>query len=123
MALTRFQSTPPVKAATFFPRGARQSMSISIHAAREGGDNISANSASKTIISIHAAREGGDPMTRPQHSPVSISIHAAREGGDWKAALKTAATRISIHAAREGGDALAFCMCLLYIGNFNPRRP
>ena len=35
-------------------------MAISIHAAREGGDNIVPPYGNKTIISIHAAREGGD---------------------------------------------------------------
>ena len=55
-----FQSTPPVKAATWLavrPLGRHQ---ISIHAAREGGDP---NRLHRTIycrISIHAAREGGD---------------------------------------------------------------
>ena len=34
----RFQSTPPVKAATRLPYGGRQKNEISIHAAREGGD-------------------------------------------------------------------------------------
>ncbi len=102
-------------------------------------------------ISIHAAREGGDQDGRQPLAPVRISIHAAREGGDkanpqlkgeWesfqstppvKAATRNilgimrpirfqstppvkAATRqcicraqggsISIHAAREGGDIM-----------------
>ena len=33
---------------------------ISIHAAREGGDESAENFVRKLIISIHAAREGGD---------------------------------------------------------------
>ena len=57
-------------------------MSISIHAAREGGDDdCTANGACFTI-SIHAAREGGDPATATTATTGSISIHAAREGGD-----------------------------------------
>ena len=36
-----FQSTPPVKAATAAVFRRRQSLSISIHAAREGGDAVS----------------------------------------------------------------------------------
>ena len=33
-------------------------------------------------ISIHAAREGGDPILDWTDEDVWISIHAAREGGD-----------------------------------------
>ena len=36
--VTRFQSTPPVKAATFTSENGLYSLIISIHAAREGGD-------------------------------------------------------------------------------------
>ena len=97
------------------------------------------------IISIHAAREGGDQMrsfTTPifqvfqSTPPVKaatvavapfegfsfISIHAAREGGDFNFNLKTEQTIISIHAAREGGDTVAESCgrCKRY---FNPRRP
>ena len=81
---------------------------ISIHAAREGGDsklyiinfqffgfqstppvkaatNTNAESNISGIISIHAAREGGDCQKSPFFSIVTISIHAAREGGDHSA--------------------------------------
>ena len=59
----------------------------------------------KFFISIHAAREGGD-----DHGPhdffyfCPISIHAAREGGDKYDIRYSTSVRISIHAAREGGD-------------------
>ena len=33
-------------------------------------------------ISIHAAREGGDDGSQKADAPLRISIHAAREGGD-----------------------------------------
>ena len=57
-------------------------------------------------ISIHAAREGGDRIRFIlRQSGLPISIHAAREGGDRLWALYPQARRISIHAAREGGDA------------------
>ena len=56
----RFQSTPPVKAATT-------------------GDCIY---AMDDIISIHAAREGGDVKAPAWVPAYKISIHAAREGGD-----------------------------------------
>ena len=81
----------------------------------------------KQIISIHAAREGGDAITAfmlfsvcvfqstpPVKAATSysietpidgaISIHAAREGGDGFCNRAFWRARISIHAAREGGD-------------------
>ena len=33
-------------------------------------------------ISIHAAREGGDQQKAAENQAAQISIHAAREGGD-----------------------------------------
>ena len=56
----KFQSTPPVKAATMDGRIYRKFARISIHAAREGGDVYVLGTAELTDISIHAAREGGD---------------------------------------------------------------
>ena len=38
-----------------------------------------------TIISIHAAREGGDNGNGNNGNGFGISIHAAREGGDRSA--------------------------------------
>ena len=55
-----FQSTPPVKAATLPLKRKLGLLSISIHAAREGGDPPSAWCCLLGYISIHAAREGGD---------------------------------------------------------------
>ena len=39
------------------------------------------------VISIHAAREGGDEVNYEQTIYYWISIHAAREGGDNDARL------------------------------------
>ena len=55
-----FQSTPPVKAATFTFRCRSPLVVISIHAAREGGDVLDVIFKVVNDISIHAAREGGD---------------------------------------------------------------
>ena len=61
-----FQSTPPVKAATHECKNCKRLETISIHAAREGGDgNMKIINASYRIISIHAAREGGDNVILP----------------------------------------------------------
>ena len=96
-------------------------------------------------ISIHAAREGGDQKEEIDYTADRISIHAAREGGDqgvwlWmsslvqfqstppvKAATNTrhcnfGTTVISIHAAREGGDTFGFAVNACN-SDFNPRRP
>ena len=77
-----FQSTPPVKAATVKTVPSPSIQSISIHAAREGGDKKGVLSLGETIISIHAAREGGDAVNYRNKNLSNISIHAAREGGD-----------------------------------------
>ena len=57
---------------------------ISIHAPREGGDGIFADTpCANTGISIHAPREGGDTQLDLVFAfPKPISIHAPREGGD-----------------------------------------
>ena len=55
-----FQSTPPVKAATFRNNSIAHVTGISIHAAREGGDDGLDPAPIIHYISIHAAREGGD---------------------------------------------------------------
>ena len=57
----RFQSTPPVKAATMMSLHVAKTNDISIHAAREGGDALRrVRGSQNSQISIHAAREGGD---------------------------------------------------------------
>ena len=56
-----FQSTPPVKAATVAAVLSAAFHFISIHAAREGGDDFHLFAVVHQDISIHAAREGGDP--------------------------------------------------------------
>ena len=55
-----FQSTPPVKAATYAVAILAAAVGISIHAAREGGDGEKGKNCESSRISIHAAREGGD---------------------------------------------------------------
>ena len=72
-----------MKAATSFSPYSQVGQLISIHAAREGGDETGGGFvAIELLISIHAAREGGDPRTSPHQQRLLISIHAAREGGD-----------------------------------------
>ena len=81
-AAAKFQSTPPVKAATAAEKSFLAMMAISIHAAREGGDPVMIALYNDVFISIHAAREGGDRRGLNGRIIKNISIHAAREGGD-----------------------------------------
>ena len=76
-----------MKAATSTRRHPKMKSRISIHAAREGGDNHTHDQLQHRIISIHAAREGGDDKLSCEHAWYPISIHAAREGGDVNAPL------------------------------------
>ena len=94
-----------MKAATIWDYCSNNKITISIHAAREGGD-CRALAAKKLgmKISIHAAREGGDYGKTSYKDMDDISIHAAREGGDPDIDVDSLTKGISIHAAREGGD-------------------
>ena len=73
-------------------------------------------------ISIHAAREGGDKPKGAVPFAAYISIHAAREGGDGFYPHSAVIARISIHAAREGGDVTLWAV-YARTTYFNPRRP
>ena len=53
-----------MKAATALKDFSSISWRISIHAAREGGDDIIPKTLDRITISIHAAREGGDGDTQ-----------------------------------------------------------
>ena len=58
------------------------------------------------VISIHAPREGSDDLAPDDAITGGISIHAPREGSDNLAHLAVfRQTLISIHAPREGSDA------------------
>ena len=94
-----------MKAATFCKLFVFITFTISIHAAREGGDSSGMSFPNKCNISIHAAREGGDIM----RTLVIIKFVIFQSTPPVKAAtsLVNAADKssfISIHAAREGGD-------------------
>ena len=140
-----FQSTPPVKAATTLGFGSRDRKAISIHAAREGGDEndrfaqprgklfqstppVKAATLSfltlplLLTISIHAAREGGDDAV--QHVIISFAFQSTPpvKAATVSARVFRLFTAISIHAAREGGDRSRFPIFRRQ-NDFNPRRP
>ena len=75
---------------------------------REGGDVRGLEDAANRVdISIHAPREGGDDVYAQIMAKLNISIHAPREGGDVAVDMPAGGGGdISIHAPREGGDSL-----------------
>ena len=140
-----FQSTPPVKAATRTAETLTIYKKISIHAAREGGDEVrglparsrglfqSTPPVKAATVTLTATDKGAGFQSTPPVKAATvaqsavcrqadISIHAAREGGDWDNIPDDASDAISIHAAREGGDPFQRLLALKHV-YFNPRRP
>ena len=104
-ARARFQSTPPVKAATQEAVVDAGLYEISIHAAREGGDAMFTLSvAAGFLFQSTPPVKAATPSRSRNLSSNGISIHAAREGGDEVYGELYYPDKISIHAAREGGD-------------------
>ena len=62
-----FQSTLPVRGATKPGIQRIRIKGISIHAPREGSDEVMRQKAAKSGISIHAPREGSDSETAQRH--------------------------------------------------------
>ena len=80
---------------------------ISIHAPREGGDDISLNPKRFRYISIHAPREGGDVAAHDLGGVVIISIHAPREGGDISVAAQLWAVVVAFQSTPPARGATA----------------
>ena len=123
-----FQSTPPARGATWLdnwygcrswdfnprpPRGGRprrkrrtkRKIPISIHAPREGGDQILPGDFSTKGLFQSTPPARGATIAQCVKQLVSfISIHAPREGGDRMLSISPDMLDISIHAPREGGD-------------------
>ena len=122
--MMRFQSTPPVKAATIV-----RTSFVSCVSAFQSTPPVKAATASlfsrsiKQAISIHAAREGGDTVTSCSSPSYDISIHAAREGGDHHTpAFKRLI--ILFQSTPPVKAATLICVRLIHkLNHFNPRRP
>ena len=123
-----FQSTPPARGATVIGSIYRAAHHISIHAPREGGDELSLNKVStppifqstppargatrecipcgktKKYFNPRPPRGGRRQWHNSEVVRQGISIHAPREGGDDYRAWVWEYLTISIHAPREGGD-------------------
>ena len=101
----QFQSTPPVKAATFNDCMADHACFISIHAAREGGDGLHMVNCNNTLRfqstpPVKAATLGADYAPSGLVFQSTPPVKAATRVDDDGMPVAT----ISIHAAREGGD-------------------
>ena len=74
-------------------------------------------------ISIHAAREGGDPANSARVYPPKLfqSTPPVKAATVASGAVREAVS-ISIHAAREGGDGSTYADSKAG-KHFNPRRP
>ncbi len=128
-----FQSTPPVRGATFTALQAVGCVTVSIHAPREGSDVRSdgpiASAAEKfqSTPPVRGATKMGTGQqvlsTKFQSTPPvrgatstwassrrnkrTVSIHAPREGSDLivaPLAVRHQFIQVSIHAPREGSD-------------------
>ena len=143
----RFQSTPPVGAATHI--GApRKRHAENFNPRRPWGrrHNATATSQASINISIHAARGGGDiikdsddqrsdlfqstpPVGAATCAKVAalrskpISIHAARGGGDLRTASACDGLQSFQSTPPVGAATLSTTEHICTTKNFNPRRP
>ena len=142
----QFQSTLPVRGATFASSHSLTFGYISIHAPRAGSDYATHSVRRTVLITIHAPRAGSD-VSKVYGSVFSlISIHAPRAGSDrgrrpWAwvfhifqstlpvrgathaaCAFYCANNAISIHAPRAGSDRYAVHLSRTRT-YFNPRSP
>ena len=98
-------------------------MSISIHAAREGGDLFFRLYLSNVKISIHAAREGGDPIPQGEYA----RMWQFQSTPPVKAAT-LAAERDRLKAEFQSTPPVKAATCkncpfTFNVKHFNPRRP
>ncbi len=99
-----FLSTPSARRATrYFARNDDGNGFLSTPSARRATKTDTAVTISYTI-SIHALREEGDQLTNGKRAAIPISIHALREEGDLQTPFIQNNLLISIHALREEGD-------------------
>ena len=97
-----FQSTHPARGATSTSNSSRARIAISIHAPREGCDDLRSGFFGLNTISIHAPREGCDPVfANIGEQPILFqSTHPARGATGFKRVLVVAPKFQSTHPAR-----------------------
>ena len=101
-----FQFTHPGRGATQFFQLGDVEVAVSIHAPREGCDDVPPVDDVDFPVSIHAPREGCDGIVSLHDAQIQVSIHAPREGCDTSSVANYLGLElVSIHAPREGCDA------------------
>ena len=112
----RFNSRTPGGVRPQSPTIGTLSLSVSIHAPREGCDAKSAYFFSSPEVSIHAPREGCDVDTADGqlHSCGFQFTHPGR-GATWFTFRSVSIVAVSIHAPREGCDSV-LQSCVLWGG-------
>ena len=102
-----FLSTLPARGATLAVYGADATLSISIHAPREGSDRERKVCMVAAIGHFYPRSPRGERHLQQELLALgfNISIHAPREGSDPFLILLTHVHIISIHAPREGSDS------------------
>ena len=107
--IIQFQSTLPVRGATYCTPHAGRELVISIHAPRAGSDAfIHVICVTRAFISIHAPRAGSD-VVQPESGGAgyvfqsTLPVRGATPHGRPRGAFRL----ISIHAPRAGSDDLS----------------
>ena len=100
-----FQSTPPARGATGGRSAAQPALADFNPRPPRGGRLDCIHSTPETItISIHAPREGGDgQLSRFSSQSILISIHAPREGGDARTTSPTCGVKYFNPRPPRGG--------------------
>ena len=120
-----FQSTPPARGATGGRSAAQPALADFNPRPPRGGRLDCIHSTPETItISIHAPREGGDgQLSRFSSQSILISIHAPREGGDYQNHPHQANDNIFQSTPPARGATGCRKHNTRYRTNFNPRPP
>ena len=111
--LQTFQSTPPARGATVWASACVEMFTISIHAPREGGDNLCCFGVARHDDFNPRPPRGG--RLRPalwQYLYAPFQSTPPARGATLLHTADMIATCISIHAPREGGDTSNALECL-----------
>ena len=121
--MLKFQSTPPVKAATYKNERLRRRYEFQSTPPVKAATIIRGLRVKVLTISIHAAREGGDCTRFCQKNVPVISIHAAREGGDFSMPIASSIFRVFQSTPPVKAATVTITVCSSCFEYFNPRRP
>ena len=122
-ALTKFQSTLPVRGATPSQASIEAEHYISIHAPREGSDRRFITSRARgTVFQSTLPVRGATPFHSGDNTASLFQSTLPVRGATLPPDKIQLMKEISIHAPREGSDKSLFGSDLSGL-NFNPRSP